>query len=506
MSRLFPGLKASHSMRTRIGLLYLALSIVNIVVLTAMIFENQLDMLRMNFRLQSDKLAGITLAQLEGMDAGKIDELNRIDKLLSDNHVISFTIFQTNGKLLFERKESDKSVLPASGVVSDHIRRKTLQLRDDSTLIQLRYTLDLDEHDYSATYVMPLPASHFEGDQKVFLRAVMRIADFESRFKRLYVQAGFAAGLVFLVHLVFALIVGQIFFRRIGILASTSLELGTGNLDARAQWSMRNHDEIDLLGSTFNTMAVEIQSTVTKITSLNQDMQNELSIGKEVQEKFLPDLTKLKHWNAASYYKPLREVSGDVYMFYEMQGNPGIFFADAAGHGVSAALITSLALLSLERILEHGDNIATVAHDLNRAFMAHLKTAMFYMTGVLILYKDGKLHYVNGGHPSPLLLRKDGTLVELPANGPPFGIAPNETYSCETIACSPGDRILLYSDGLVETENAEVRAFGIETVRHTLLEHADSPVQDTVDALTIEFEAFRGYIRDDVSFLYLEIT
>lgn len=493
-------------MRTRIGLLYLALSIINIVILTAMIFENQLDMLRMNFRLQSDKLAGTTLIQLEGMDAGKITELNRIEKLLADNHVISFIIFQADGSLLFERKADATSVLPASGTVSDHIKRKTMQLRDDSTLIQLRYTLDLDEHDYSATYVMPLPSSHFESDQRVYLRAVMRIADFESRYRRLYVQAGIAASLVFLVHLIFALLVGRIFFRRIGILASASQHLAAGDLDARALWSMRNQDEIDLLGSTFNNMAEEIQAKVTTVTKLNEEMQNELSIGKEVQDKFLPDLSKLRHWSAAAYYQPLREVSGDVYMFYEMQGKPGVFFADASGHGVSAALITSLALLSLERILEHSTDIEGLARELNRSLMAHLKTAMFYMTGVIVQYNNGKLQFVNGGHPSPLLLRKDGTLVELGANGPPLGIAPNEVYTAESIECNKGDRLLLYSDGLIETENAQAHAFGMERLRQTLLEHAASSIQMTVDALVIEFEAFRGTVRDDVSLLYLEIA
>ncbi|HNN59828.1 MAG TPA: hypothetical protein PKK45_13505, partial [Leptospiraceae bacterium] len=86
MSRLFPGLKVLSSMRLRIGLLYLALSVVNIVILTAMIFENQLDMLRLNFRLQSDRIAGTVLTRLEELDPSRIDDLNTLDRVLNENH------------------------------------------------------------------------------------------------------------------------------------------------------------------------------------------------------------------------------------------------------------------------------------------------------------------------------------------------------------------------------------------------------------------------------------
>ncbi|HQI20686.1 MAG TPA: HAMP domain-containing protein, partial [Leptospiraceae bacterium] len=303
MSRLFPGLKVLSSMRLRIGLLYLALSVVNIVILTAMIFENQLDMLRLNFRLQSDRIAGTVLTRLEELDPSRIDDLNTLDRVLNENHIISYVIFTERGDKLFE-KAKEASVLPATGQIEEPVRRSVLQLRP-TALIRQRYTIELNESDYSAQYTMSLPGGRFE--QPGYIHAIMRIADFEARYRLLYRQAALAAGLVFLAHLIFALIAIRIFFRRIGLLAHASEHLAEGNLAARASWTMNRMDEVDLLGTTFNHMAQKIQSTVDALSGLNTEIQNELTIGKEVQEQFLPDAKSLAKWNAAAISRPLRE-------------------------------------------------------------------------------------------------------------------------------------------------------------------------------------------------------
>lgn len=499
MSRLFPGLKVLSSMRLRIGLLYLALSVVNIVILTAMIFENQLDMLRLNFRLQSDRIAGTVLTRLEELDPSRIDDLNTLDRVLNENHIISYVIFTERGDKLFE-KAKEASVLPATGQVEEPVRRSVLQLRP-TALIRQRYTIELNESDYSAQYTMSLPGGRFE--QPGYIHAIMRIADFEARYRLLYRQAALAAGLVFLAHLIFALIAIRIFFRRIGLLAHASEHLAEGNLAARASWTMNRMDEVDLLGTTFNHMAQKIQSTVDALSGLNTEIQNELTIGKEVQEQFLPDAKSLAKWNAAAISRPLREVSGDVYTFFQAGGQDGVFFADASGHGVSAALITSLALLSLERIQETAYSAEEMALQMNAAIINHLKTSMFYMTGVFALFDGDRIHYVNGGHPAPILIRKNGDIEILDPTGPPLGIKRDVSFEAGSIEASSGDRLFLYSDGLIESPSPEGTVLDIEDVVNILMEHPDPT--EAVNQIMLALDALLPVVRDDISILYLGV-
>ncbi len=486
-------------MRIRIGFLYLALAVLNIIVLSAMIFENQLDMLRLNFRLQSDRIAGIVLSTAEELDPSRIDDLNALDRILSENHVVDYTIFNDRGEKLFARGPSG-SALRADGMVDESVRRATLNLRATS-LIRQRYSVELNENDYTAHYVMALPSAKFE--RPAYLTAVLRVADFEERYRQLYRQAAAAAGLVFLAHALFAFVVVRIFFRRIGILANASEHLAEGNLSSRASWNMNAMDEVDLLGSTFNHMASRIESTFNAVTTLNAEIQNELAIGKEVQEKFLPDEDALAEWKAAAFSRPLREVSGDVYSFFETTGQRGIFFADASGHGVSAALITSLALLSLERIQETAYSAEEMAAQMNSAVLNHLKTTMFYMTSVFALYDGDRLHYVNAGHPSPVLIRRDGEIEMLESTGPPIGIQRDAEFTGGSVQAEPGDRLFFFSDGLLETpgENGET----LELDEALDLLRGASSCSEGLSALLAKFHSMNPAYRDDVSLLFVEL-
>lgn len=498
---MFPGLRMTRSIRFRVGVLYFMLAVLNVLILTSMIFENQLDMLRLNFRLQADRLAVTVLPRLGRMDAGTREGLRAMDRLLVENHILHYQIFDDAGDLAFERAPGASSVLPKEGKVDPAILRKTFELREERGSAREEYSLDLNDEDYSAQYVIPLSASVLLSERPVYIAAVMRVTDFEARYRQLFIQSGIAAGIVFLAHVIFALLVARFFFRRIGLLANASEQLAAGDLSARAGWDVRGRDELDLLGDTFNQMASQVEGTIRTISNLNHAIQNELTIGKEVQEKFLPDAEKLVEWKAAVYFRPLREVSGDVYSLFDLQGKRAVFFADASGHGVSAALVTGLALFALER---GGDarNLKELADHLNSELVSHLKT-MFYMTAALVLLDGQTLYYVNAGHPPPLILKKDGTLVELDPTGPPLGIHQKTDLEMKSIPVRSGDRIFFYTDGLIDAgPDADEALLKLkDAVRRT----GGGTARDVIAGATSWFEAAAENIIDDVTALCMEI-
>lgn len=479
------------------------LTVLNVILLTSMIFENQLDMLRLNFRLQSDRLAVTVLPKLQKLDAGTLEGLGAMDRLLLENHILSYQIFDDAGDIAFVRAEKAPAVLRAEGKIDSAVLRKTYELRAERGSTREEYSLDLHDEDYSAHYVIPLSSTVLLSQKPVYMAAVMKVTDFEARYRQLFIQSGIAAGVVFFAHVLFALLVARFFFRRIGYLAAASERLAAGDLSARAGWDVRGRDELDLLGGTFNQMADRVEGTIRTISGLNAEIQNELAIGKEVQEKFLPDAAKLAEWNAAVYYRPLREVSGDVYSLFELHGRRAVFFADASGHGVSAALVTGLALFALERGGERAIDLEDLAVHLNTELVSHLKT-MFYMTAVLILLEGNTLYYTNAGHPLPFLIRRDGRIEHLETTGSPLGILPKNEIEMKSVPVQSGDKIFLYTDGLVEAvqdPDAEVRA-----VIHVLESTAGLSPEETIARVVEHFEATAEEIRDDVTILCMEIA
>lgn len=501
MSSLFPGLRITRSIRFRVGVLYFVLAVLNVLILTSMIFENQLDMLRLNFRLQADRLAVTVLPRLQRLDAGTQDGLGAMDRLLMENHILRYQIFDDAGDLAFERASGATSVLRKEGKVDPAVLRRTYELREERGSAREEYSLDLSDEDYSAHYVIPLSGSVLLSERPVYISAVMRVTDFEARYRQLFIQSGIAAGVVFLAHVLFALLVARFFFRRIGLLATASEQLAAGDLSARAGWDVRGRDELDLLGDTFNQMASRVEGTIRTISSLNQAIQNELTIGKEVQEKFLPDAEKLAEWKAAVYFRPLREVSGDVYSLFDLQGRRAVFFADASGHGVSAALVTGLALFALERGAE-SRSLKELAEHLNSELVSHLKT-MFYMTAALVLLDGETLYYVNAGHPPPLLLGKNGTMQELEPTGPPLGIHLSTDLEMKKVQVQRGDRIFFYSDGLIDAGPDPEDA--LAKMKEAVSRGAGGSAEDAIANASRWFEPAAKNIIDDVTALCVEI-
>jgi len=478
------------------------LTVLNVILLTSMIFENQLDMLRLNFRLQADRLAVTVLPRLQRLDAGTLEGLGALDRLLLENHILSYQIFDDAGDIAFNRSPGAPAVLRAEGKIDSGILRKTYELRSERGSTREDYSLDLRDEDYSAHYVIPLTSSMLLSQKPVYISAIMKVTDFEARYRQLFIQSGIAAGIVFFAHVLFALLAARFFFRRIGYLAAASERLAAGDLTARAGWDVRGRDELDLLGGTFNQMADRVESTIRTISGLNAEIQNELAIGKEVQEKFLPDAAKLAEWNASVYYRPLREVSGDVYSLFELHGRRAVFFADASGHGVSAALVTGLALFALERGNEHAVDLEDLAVHLNSELVSHLKT-MFYMTAVILLIEGNTLYYTNAGHPLPFLIHEDGSIEQLQTTGSPLGILPQNEIEMKSVQVSTGDRIFLYTDGLVDAvadPDAEVRAV-MDVLKFT----AGLSPEETIARVVERFEANAEEIRDDVTILCMEI-
>jgi sigma-B regulation protein RsbU (phosphoserine phosphatase) len=131
----------------------------------------------------------------------------------------------------------------------------------------------------------------------------------------------------------------------------------------------------------------------------------------------------------------------------------------------------------------------------------------FFATGVFLKISKESIMISNAGHNAPLLIRSDGgDILELERDGPPLGMVEDYEYEFREIPVFPGDRLLVYSDGLVETISPDGQQFGLDTVKQIIRDGRGMSNEElkTVLAETLDKHA-GGHYTDDVSILLLEI-
>jgi serine phosphatase RsbU (regulator of sigma subunit) len=204
-------------------------------------------------------------------------------------------------------------------------------------------------------------------------------------------------------------------------------------------------------------------------------IQKELEIAEQIQTSILPrEVPRRAGIEIAARYLPMSAVAGDFYDFLTFERNHlGILIADVTGHGVPAALIASMLKVAFASQAAHADDPARVLAGLNKAlcgkFEDHFVTAAYLYADL-----DAKLlRYAGAGHP-PLLFknRSNGEARSLEHNGLFLGMFPEAEYSSIEIPLKPGDRFLLYTDGLPESKNASSEEFGIPRCLKILDTHA----------------------------------
>ena len=491
---------AARSLRFQIGLLYTVLAAVNIVFFSLMIFENQTDLLQDKFVLRSGSLVDAIYRDLgAGAKAVSPDALRAV---LKRHGTDRFVVFNSAGHVVI--MSGDFPEIKGSEVPQEW-RMRAVETGGRGSVFSLPYHLQLRKEDFAADFVLPLQSG---ASGPLYLKTSLVLREVQERLMKLYYQIGIAIiwGIVF--HVAFGFFIARVFLVRLERLNQASEHMAQGDLSARADWEFRRNDEIDAVGRTFNLMAEKVQRTIERITRLNLEVQNELEIGKEVQERLLPPASIIADREPALLYRPFREVSGDLYCFFAPTPKRHlIFFADATGHGVPAALLTAVAVMGLDAIVSAHSEPADICSQLN-ILLTRRVSREFFMTGVLVALEKDRIRYVNAGHPPAMLIRADsGEVVLLPAASPPLGLVEELKFGVEAQDTRRGDRLVLFSDGLIETPDAEGEPFGLERLHglvRTLAATTDS-TQGLLDAIMAEFDRCVETPMDDVSVLIVKL-
>jgi sigma-B regulation protein RsbU (phosphoserine phosphatase) len=184
----------------------------------------------------------------------------------------------------------------------------------------------------------------------------------------------------------------------------------------------------------------------------------------QVQQALFPrQLPPAPGWDLAAACRPARAVAGDYYDLFEVApGRLAIALGDVAGRGLGPALVMAgLHALVRCRLPQTASRLAPLFKELNRYLLGSTPPDLFVTLFLALLdVRTGRLRYVNGGHPAPVLLDESvGEVVRLSAGGAVLGIQPRASYEQGEIELRPGSLLALFSDGLTEAADAKGEAF-----------------------------------------------
>jgi len=319
-----------------------------------------------------------------------------------------------------------------------------------------------------------------------------------------------AAGLLGLGLVIWLLVMGLT--RPLQRLAGAAKRLASGDLSAKVE-DVRPGDEVGDLAQSFNTMVDDLNSYVhelTATTAAKERIESELDLARQIQMSILPRtypaFPEHEGFDLFAKTHPAREVGGDFYDFFFVEGDRLVFVVgDVSGKGVPAALFMTVSRTLIKNAAAHHPDPVEALEEVNAQILPENEMCMF-VTVFYGLYEPGtgRLFYASAGHPSPLLRRADGQVAQIPTTGGmAIGVFDKMGLTRGEIVMQPGETLLVFTDGLDEAVDAEDRQYGLARAKNWLAstEVTDAPVM--IDRLVHEQRVFTGDLEqfDDLTLL-----
>lgn len=232
------------------------------------------------------------------------------------------------------------------------------------------------------------------------------------------------------------------------------------------------------------------------------EIQKELEVAKRMQLSILPaGFPDSANFRVAARYVPMTSVAGDFYDFIVAdEQEAGLLIADVSGHGVPAALIASMVKLAATSQRANAADPARLLAGMNAALRGNTQEQFVTAAYVHLDSRSGMLQYSAAGHPPMLLLRR-GKVMEIVENGLILASFEFATYANLTHPLEAGDRLLLYTDGLLEATNTDGASFGQDALSAVLRESCGLAPAATADRIISAVQGWSALQDDDLTVL-----
>ncbi len=261
-------------------------------------------------------------------------------------------------------------------------------------------------------------------------------------------------------------------------------------------------DEIEHLYHCFQIMEEDIYDYMDRLkiaTSQKERISTELYIAESIQKQMLPsvkpDFSNQPCFDLAASMHPAKEVGGDFYDFFMLSEDRLAFLiADVSGKGIPAALVMAIGKTVLKNYLKENGDVSETFRIVNNVLLDANENSMFITAfGAILNLRTGNLTYVNAGHEDPFVMSEDGVFVlRKEKHSVVLGAVDGITYNTHSMKLIPGDRIYIYTDGVIEAQNHEQVMFGYERTGAVLNEVKNVSVSELIKSVRKSVNLFVG--------------
>ncbi len=253
-----------------------------------------------------------------------------------------------------------------------------------------------------------------------------------------------------------------------------------------------------------------LEESIQKINRQRAEIDHHLTLAARIQESLIPkNIIQVPNCSFYSHFQPSGKVGGDIYDIFMLDHeHVGLYMVDVMGHGVASSMIAVALSELMVPDVSRGTPLkkevkyppyyeivtpGNVVQYLNKRFSFSKYQHYFTIFYMVLNTHTGLLRYCRGAHPEPLLLRKDGSIETLNAYGTPIGFEFSQEHEEEKVQLKAGDRLLVYSDGLLELEDENRQMLDYDRMVSRVEEYQQS---DTQRPLTMSFKKLAGRQRE----------
>jgi phosphoserine phosphatase RsbU/P len=235
-----------------------------------------------------------------------------------------------------------------------------------------------------------------------------------------------------------------------------------------------------------------------------QMLEQQIAIARDIQQALLPkNFREYPFLSVSGVNFPCLSVGGDYFDVFPLDDKRTAFLlADVSGKGLGAALLTTMLQGALSG-MTLGTDPARVFNHVNRFLCDHAEVGRYATMFFGILDDAGRLEFINAGHPSPILIRKDTVEEAFTEGSFPVGLVPEAEFTTTTLQLQPNDTMVLFSDGVTEAMDPEEELYGVPRLRGVLQGKPDMQLDEIQKAILESVENFARGARqaDDLTLL-----
>jgi serine phosphatase RsbU (regulator of sigma subunit)/tetratricopeptide (TPR) repeat protein len=295
-------------------------------------------------------------------------------------------------------------------------------------------------------------------------------------------------------------------------------DIGILYLDNHLADGVFGSEELELMKSFAVQATVSIENTQLVQSLLEQDrLKQEMRLGREIQQGFLPkEAPKVSGLRVSAVMDPAREIGGDYYDFILRPAVNGvsplaIIIGDVTGKGLGAGLNMAMVKTTLLTLSEESIGLKEILAKANRILHGQMSFGTFISLLYLQWDPAGRtMSYAGAGHCEILVFRKaTGSVEVIRSGGAVLGIAPEieDKLAQNDLNLAPGDKAVLFTDGVIEAQNAAEEEFGLARLTGSLERNGGSAPDQLVNAIRRDVESFIAEAPqyDDITLIAMEI-